>query len=507
VIRVAALLALLASASLGVTARADELPSADELAARSHQALGAERRPEDERETWSIRALGLEGTLETIRRGVDVTYLTALGPFRTARGSVRGEHWHQNENGETILDRPEPSQVERIVSTTVARVHQPVDAWEVATSFASGHVTRTFYDPRTYFILRTERTVAAHTTHTTYDDFRTDARGRTRAWHYAGGDDRPENDYNYRLLSDETAEVAEADVAIPHDRRTLVEFPAGLDVVRLPARIARDRIYVRLEIGGRGLDLLLDTGAAALTIDDAVADQLGLVGYGRNAETVAGTFQTRRVIAPLIGIGPLAMHDVVLRTAPFSERETPGTRAVGLLGFDFLDALGLKIDYAAGTVDAYRQATLVAPPGASPLDIRLNSGAPVARATIGEGAGDDFILDTGAAFSFVIFQRFARAHPDATAPLGDPRILSGSGVGGTLAYRTVVAKRVIVGPSLFADVAGAEAVSANAFGFDNEDGLIGADILRSFTIYLDYAGSRVFLGPRGRTAPSGKGRR
>ncbi|MBD5655469.1 MAG: aspartyl protease family protein [Candidatus Eremiobacteraeota bacterium] len=504
----AATAVLAALVAFGTPAHADDTPTADELAARSHLASAPERRPETEREMWSIRVGGLEGTLETMRRGADVAGTTLLGPFRTARGLVHGEHWHQNENGETILDRPEPSQTERVVAQSVARVRQPVDAWVVTTSFAGGHVTRTFYDPRTSYVVRTERTVAGRTTHTAFDDFRTDARGRTRSWHYSGGDERPENDFDYRLLHvAEDPQIDEADLAIPRDRRALVEFPTGVDVVRLPARIVDDRIYVRLQIGGRGLDFLLDTGAAALTIDDSVAQQLGLTTYGRNAVTVAGTFDSRRAIVPEIGLGPLVMHEVVLRTTPFSQREAHDTRIVGLLGFDFIDALGLKIDYAAGTVDAYRPGTLAAPPGTAPIDIRLNSGAPVGRATIGDATGEDFILDTGAAFSYVIFQRFARAHPDAVVPSGDGRVLSGSGIGGTMSYRAVVAKRLVLGSSIFADPVGAEAMSPNALGFDNEDGLIGADLLRSFSVYLDYAASRLYLGPRGRMpAPLGRHR-
>lgn len=501
-----ALLAFAASAVAPPSARADELPTAEELAARARLALG-ERRPESERETWSVRAGGLEGTLETVRRAADVTSTTTLGPFRTARGSLRGERWHQNENGETIVDRPEPSQTERVVAQSVARVHQPVDAWLVSTTFASSHVTRTYYDPRTGYVVRTEHTVAGHTTHVVFDDFRTDGRGRTRAWHYGGGDEHADNDYDYRLLRDDDApEVSDADVAIPHDRRTLVEFPAGSDVVRLPARIIGGRIYVRLQIGRRGLDFLLDTGAAALTIDDAVAQQLGLSAYGRTSQTVAGTFETRRVIAPLITLGPLALRDVVLRTVPFSQREAPDTRVVGLLGFDFIDALGLRIDYAAGTVDAYRPGALLPPPGAQPLEIRLNTGVPVGRVTVGEAMGDDFLFDTGAAFSYVLFQRFARAHPEAFALVPGNRVSTGSGVGGGLPYRTVVSKRLTIGATFFENAVGAQTMSPNALGFDNEDGLIGSDILKLFTVYLDYAAGRLFLAPRGRAPGPAKSR-
>lgn len=480
---------------------AQESFTPEELVARSHAASGFERRSESERELWIARVAGLDGTLETLRRGADLTSATTMGPFRTARGMSHGQRWHQNENGETVLDRPEPSQTERTVAQIVARVREPVDAWQLTTTFASGHVTRAYYDSRTFLNVRTERVVAGRTVRTTFEDFRTDARGHTRPWHYYGGDDRPENSYDFRLQRDDTTDaIAEAEVAVPRDRRTLVEFPAGVETVRLPARIENDRIYVRLEIAHRGLDFLLDTGAATLTIDQAVARELGLTVRGRAAQTVAGSFVTGRVIVPSVGIGSLTMRDVVMHTAPFASHEAQGTRVVGLLGFDFLDALAVRIDYAGGIVEAMRAGTLAAPPVATSLDIRLNSGTPVTRATIGDATGEDFIVDTGAAFPYVVFQRFARAHPDAIRTTGDGHTSFGSGVGGSMSYRAVGTKRIALGSWLLDDTLGVEALSPNALGFDNEDGLIGATILKNFTVLLDYPAGKLYLQPNGRAA-------
>ncbi len=479
-------------------AAAQELLAPDEIAARSRTATGFDRKPDIEREVWAVRASGLDGTLETLRRNGDLTSATTLGPFHTAHGIAHGVRWQQNDNGETILDRPEPSQVERIATQGAARVREPLDAWVVTTAYTSGHITRQFYDARTFYLVRTEKTTAGHTTRTTYDDFRADAHGHIRPWHYYGGDDRLENAYDYRLVRDDlSGNVSESDVEVPHDRRTLVEFPVGVETVRLPARIEDNRIYVRLDMLGRGLDFLLDTGAAALTIDESVAKSLGFAVRGRATQTVAGSFATGRVVVPTVTIGALSMRDVVFRTVPLSQNEAHGTRIVGLLGFDFLAACGIKIDYAHGTVDAMRPGTLTAPAGLTPLGVRLNAGTPVARATVGNASGDDFIIDTGAAFSYVLFQRFARAHPDAAAT-ADGRVRRGTGVGGSLSFRSVTAKRVTLGAWSFNDAVGVEAVSPNALGFDNEDGLIGADILKLFTVYLDYGTNRMYLAPNGR---------
>ncbi|MBC5800248.1 MAG: aspartyl protease family protein [Candidatus Eremiobacteraeota bacterium] len=474
-------------------ARADVLPSIDELFARERLASGAERRPATERETWDIRRDGLGGTLVTIHRGSDSISAMTLGPFHSARGSDRGQRWHQNDNGETVFERPDPSGNERIVARSVTRVREPVDAWLVSQAYAGGHVVRTYFDPRSYLIVRVDKSLAGRTSHTSYDDFRTDARGRTRAWHEFGGDDRPQTTFDYRLAHDELAPaLAPGTFTIPGDRRSLVEFPAGSRTVRLPARIENGRIYVRLTIAGRGLDFLLDSGAAAMSIDGALARRLGLPAYGRTMETVAGSFAASRVIVPQVGIGPLAMHDVVMRTIPISMREGTKTRVVGLLGFDFLDAVALRIDYAGGSVDVARPGSGAAPAGAVPLDVRLGSQIPLTRVTVGEATGNDFIVDTGAEFSLVLFQRFTHAHPELATPLGRG-VRSGAGIGGTMAYRDLVPQRLTLGPVLFEALPTVEALSPYALGFDDADGLVGSDVLRRFTVYLDYASNRGWL--------------
>ena len=492
-------LALAACAVMPVLARAQDSPSVDELLARNRLASGADRRPESERENWTLRSGGLAGTLETLRRGPDNVTVTMLGPFHTERGVERGQRWHQNDNGETVIDRAEPSQTERPTAQTLARVREPIDGWQLTTTYGSGHVLRDYYDARTYLLVRTEKTVAGLTVETNFDDFRADARGRLRAWHYYGNDERLGTDFDYRLARDEPAPaIAENELAVPRDRRNLVEFPPGAESVRLPARIENGRIYVRLLVGGRGLDFLLDSGASSLLVDESVAHALKLAAYGKGTRTVAGTFATSRVIAPLVSIGPLVMRDVVMRTIPIVAHDTPGTHVVGLLGFDFLDAVGIKLDYANGTVDALRPGSLAAPPGAVALDVRLNSQTPAARATVADAAGDDFVIDTGTDLAVVVFQRFARAHPDAIVSLPDERVRFGTAVGGSLGYRPIATRRLELGSLVFDDAAAVEALSPDALGFDNKDGLIGSDLLRRFTVYLDYAADRVYLAPAAR---------
>jgi hypothetical protein len=480
-------------------------PSAQEIVARNRVASGADRRPSAERETWLARSDGLSGTLEVLQQGSDSAATLTLGPFRSRRGILGGRRWHQNDNGETVIDA-ELAREDRGGSESVTRAREPVDAWVVTTTFANGRATRAFYDARTFLLVRTEKSGNGHTTRTSYDDFRTDARGRTRAAHFFGSDERPETDFDFRLERDDArATVAESDVAIPANRRTLVEFPAGVAGVRLPARVVRGRIYVRLTVAGRALDFLLDSGAAHIVLDDAVARSLGLAAYGRTTQTVAGNFATQRVIVPNVAIGPLAMHDVVMRTGPIAIDEGAHTRVVGLLGFDFFADAGLKIDYAAGTVDAARPGTMLAPAGAVPLELRLSAQVPVVSATVDDSPAADFIVDTGAEFDAVLFPRFVRTRPESGSAF-EPDVDHGRGIGGAVAYRPLALRRMTLGALTLTDLDAALALAPNALGVDAQDGLIGAGILERFSVYLDYASNRLLLVP-GSRAPAAPLRR
>ncbi len=473
-------------------------PSPAELVARNRAAAGRER-DGAERESWSVHSSGLSGTLAVIRQGADSSATMLLGPFRTQQGSVHGQRWHQNDNGETVVERPEPSQTERPLSESVERVREPSEAWAVTSTFASGHVKRTYYDARSYLVVRSEKTAGGRTIRTTYDDFKPDARGRLRAAHYFGGDDRPGSDFDYRLVSDEpVAAAGPAELAVPNSRRALVEFPPGATSVRLPARIEAGRIYVRLTIGARALDFLLDSGSSSIALDEAVARSLGLLAYGRTSETIAGTFAAQRVIVPALGLGPLVMHDVVVRTGPLAENEGAHTRVVGLLGFDFLDAVGLKVDYGAGTVDALRPGAWVAPPGSIPLPIRLNAQVPVMAVTVGEATGEDFIVDTGTPFDLVLFQRFVRAHAATAGTVTSGAVRYGNGVGGSVPYRPFATDRMTLGPLAFSKPAAVAALPPAALGFDTNDGLVGSGALAHFSVFFDYAGERLYLAPPAR---------
>jgi len=460
--------------------------------------------PASEVEDWTISQQGLTGTEHVVRRGDDRSATLVLGPFTTRSGTVGGQAWHQNENGYTILDPVEPSQSARVLSQSLAHRVQP-DRYVITETLSNGLLRRTFYDPADLSVMRLELERSRRVFHVEYSDFRPGPNGRRKAWLERGSDDRG-NTYEARLTADQPgATVDDLLLAVPPDRRTLVEFPADRDEVRLPASVDGGRIHVTVNINGYPLTFLLDSGASGIFINPEAALELHLKSYGSAAMTVAGTFASTRVIAPAVNIGPIVMHDVVMGTIPLDSPEGTGDRVVGLLGYDFIAGTALRVTYgnewSSGQVDAIRPSAFSPPPLATAsMPIRLNQQVPVVHVDIGGAASDDFIVDTGAEAPVILFDRFVKAHPTAVADRGigtgfDPDQSAVFGVGGRVPIMPLRLSSFRFADLEFKNFIVLRAEDPGAFGDYRDDGLLGALFLRYFTLYLDYPHGRLYFEP------------
>jgi predicted aspartyl protease len=489
---------------------AADIPDLATLRANAAAAVGTV--PANEARTIAFTLDGLPGTRTLLRSGDDYLESTSYGPLQRARGTLAGRHWHQNENGETVLEEPDPGHAAKeAYETTIARVETPVAGYAVSSLNSKGFGSREYIDATTWRVVRRESITSSGTSVVTYDDFRTVA-GYTTPFHWTIDDGHPENAGEYRVTEEHIGSVTAADLAIPPPRRALVEFPAGATSVALPARAARDVFVVRLTIGGRGCDFMLDTGASGIVIDDDVASALHLTAYGATSNGAnAGRYVSRTVVASHVAVGDLSMHDVVMRTIPHlgAERSTDDFRIVGLLGFDFIDAVSLKLDYDAGTITATRADAFVPPSGAEayPLDVRLGTGQPMIDVRVNGSLGERFVLDTGAYGSILIDDYFARRYPDAMVDEGhgEGRTRRYYGVGGSFSTQPYQLSSVELGAVRFKDFVAYRVTSASSYG-GNIDGQVGSELLKYFTVFTDYARGKVYLQTNefGRSA-SGQG--
>ncbi len=497
-VRVVTLAGAAGLALLTLPAQAEEpLPDSATIRERSSAAVGAE--PPNYHEVVTYTTPSSSGKTETFQRGSDYRVIDDEGPLHTESGMVGGERWHQNANGHTVMeydDRAAPGREER--TTTVRRVTTPVDAYLVTRLTKGGYGTREYFDPTTYYPIRRENVQPSGTIVYEYGAFKAFAK-RHLASHWTRLDvaSKELTTFDRTVFTDDDP-GADA-VALRPNRRRLVEFPESVGTVDLAARLTEDDQWiVRVMIGDRGLDFTLDTGASDIAIDGGVAKQLGLqlVNPSVNASN-AGRYASGSVIVPEMRVGDLTLHGAVVDIAPLAFDVGDAVKSVGLLGFDFLAESQFTLDYEHKriTVTRYEDARPPSDPRTQMLPIRLNSEQPYVTTTVNGVTTDRMIFDTGAAGSMMFFDSFTRRHPDAL-PERDRRAGSQEffGVGGAFKTAPYLVPHLLVGRFDFTDFIAYKTISAAVYD-TSDDGVLGPDFFRIFTVGLDYPNGRIFLTP------------
>ena len=484
-----ALLLVLSACLLQSPASAQSLPTADELIAKHAAAVGAA--PKIYRET--IVSTGTLGSTKTMhfQIGDDYRDVFERGGLHTEEGSFKGEGWSQNANGITLAQSDDPA-TERAdnVAKVVTRVTTPVDAFVVSQLNPQKYGTRTFYDPATYMIVRRESIRPTATRTYTYEGFaKFGARTLAKRWTESSPKDLLEQHYDRAEYVEN--DVVPAEVEEPGSRRTLVEFPPGVTDVKLPAHFVQKQIDVGLTIGGRTVDFTLDSGASTILMDPDLAKQLGLPLINKRSEVAAQRFTGFDVIVPEIHIGSLVMKNIAVSVAPMPAVHPDGTKPMGLLGFDFLAQLGVTIDYEHQVVSVTPAESFKAPAGTTtyPLDVLLDDGIPTVSIKIGKTVAKKMMFDTGFVGELIFFDEFARRNAGTFGPsIGEGHMF---GVGGRVPVSYYNFPTLDIGNIHFREY---EAATMPSGSYDYEyDGLIGTEMLRNFTVSLDYTNARVYL--------------
>lgn len=504
-------LPVFASPLLGApSAAAEPVPDAAAIRARVRAAVGD--LPEAYRETdETTTSTGTTTVEHDYRRGRDLRFTFDTGRFHTERGIFQAAAWHMNDNGQVVMDQPDPGQAApEHLTTTVTAIHAPVEGYLIATLNARGYGVKEYVDGTAWQYVRRERIGGTGTIVLTYDDVRAD-HGRTFAHHVHVENGVARTTSDLRIVEYAPGDVDASEVAIPKPRRALVEFPPGAASAELPARFGPSHVYVRVTIGGRGLDFVLDSGASGITIDRGVARELGLPEFDKHSAVTAGRYETARTIVPEMRIGELVMRDVAVQEVPQGWNTAEGVKEVGLLGFDFLAELGVTLDYEHQRVTVVPSARYVPPndPHTIPIDVRIGNGQPLATVALNGAVGERWILDTGGAGTFLVFDYFARRHPEALrdATAGFPRrALQIHGIGGDVPAQAYQIESLRLGDVNFAGFVGYLVPPGSAYA-QSADGVVGTEFLKLFTLGFDYANSRVYLVPNrdGRTAMGIKG--
>ncbi|HXW77030.1 MAG TPA: aspartyl protease family protein [Candidatus Eremiobacteraceae bacterium] len=463
-------------------------------------------------EVDDITTGGMTGTWRSVSAGDIYADTQTLGPFTTRSGTNNGYDWAQDENGIVThiqgvhqrgdVDLRALDEAVKQPSSDVkllGEITTPVSAYVVEVNPPDGRREWLMYDTTTGLLDRVESIYPTNREVDTYADYRTQ-NGITEAWSGTSSDGDPHDDFAWTIKSlTYGAPVDPAELVVPQSR-PFVTFPIGSASEKLPIRIIDGDIIITLTVNGRGYDFQLDSGSSDINVDYAAAQQMGLTLYGQSTGGGVGKVIEAASVIPSVSVGNLTMTNVAVTVLPFSFFEDAKTKVVGLVGYDFIASMVLRIDYDDGSGEAYPLGTYTPASDAFVLPVALDDQVPIVSAQIGQSIGDHFVLDTGASVGFV-FSTFANAHPADLRDQGSGSRLSefipfmeAEGVGGSVAIKPTQVKVFNVGGVSFDEWIVYVEDSASLAGEDY-DGLIGYDFLKYFSLVFDYRDSFIYLEP------------
>jgi hypothetical protein len=284
-------------------------------------------------------------------------------------------------------------------------------------------------------------------------------------------------------------------------------FEPGADSTGwLPVDLYRDRyIYVSARVNGEPTDAVIDSGAGATVIDEALATRLGLkLESGVTARGVGGNVPAKMARNVTLQLGRLTLSlpaAVVINLSGIEQQLGRGMPVI--VGRDVFQTVIVDVNYARSLLALRAAGSFTPDPGVRPLSLDVTDGRYQIYGQIDLLAPARFDLDTGSAEALILFGPYVDAHKllRGRTPLSTREI---GGVGGSSVGKLGTIARLRLGAGGSVDLRGVPTEfhdgSTGALAKDSAAGLIGAGLLKRFRVVFDAAQRRLYLQP---TTPAG----
>ncbi len=267
--------------------------------------------------------------------------------------------------------------------------------------------------------------------------------------------------------------------------------------------VATDPLPIlRVEVGGRSVYFLIDTGAPDLAIDKDFAAELGLKASDAGQGIFAGGQHAAMLksLLPQIAIGPVQVRNVPVALMPLRDFALkPGIRIDGVVGTGFLRHFLATLDYPRGVLvlrprsDSAAFETDMARKGAAIVPLWLTGDHFLfARARIGNGPEGLFNIDTGLAGGGL---QGTKATLDAANIVPDESKAE-TGMGGGAPVRSVPFRAdASLGGLTVRDVAGIYTPDGDQFGIFpfKVAGTLSHGFFRQHALTFDFAAMRLVV--------------
>lgn len=283
-----------------------------------------------------------------------------------------------------------------------------------------------------------------------------------------------------------------------------LQAPSRALIAEVPFRLVANKICVDATVNGAGpFPFVFDSGSPPVVLDEDLANQLEIergpefqVG-GAGASTMRGAM-ARGVRIGRDGLNLGQQQTIVMPLTRFLG-PTSGMPIAGLLGNYLGRRYTLEIDYDKSVLRFYDPDEYEYDGPGHMLDARFSSGHVIVDATVTPRGGEPrtlpFILDTGSRLGLTLNTPTVNQHNllDAT-----PTILAavGHGVGGRITHPVGRVERFsIAGFDIDNPVTTFSQDQGGILASEHVAGIVGADLLKRFTLILDYQRRRVILEP------------
>ena len=258
--------------------------------------------------------------------------------------------------------------------------------------------------------------------------------------------------------------------------------PAGIaswtfgDATPFPFTMTHDRMLVDATINGVKGRFILDTGAAAIVLDDAFAQRAhaDVLNGSDKAYMVYGEVETRARKLKSVTIGNATLHDVTAFSQDFNKVGDGSfrfERLDGLIGFDIFAGAIVRLNVYGSTMAILDPNTDLSAEKGLPMMVDLSQGVPIVPMMLNKSTPVNAALDTGNP-GIILFG------PDLISKYHF-KVFNGCANIDTLS----------IGPIVYT------AESACEFGMAANYMLLGFDFLKHFDFVFDYPHGRMFMTP------------
>ncbi|MHC5062650.1 MAG: aspartyl protease family protein [Planctomycetota bacterium] len=282
------------------------------------------------------------------------------------------------------------------------------------------------------------------------------------------------------------------------------------DQVEVPMQVFENGLYpsafalVKVVIGGRVANLLLDTGASIHVLSSELAAKLDMESRGTlKALGASASRKAKRWRLPTIYLGGVELHQqeaMLMNSVSIFDRieQQHGIEISGLLGAPAFKFAPVTLDFETGNMIYYQPGGFEAPKQAFVLDLSTLHGIPVLEASLADADPARFIIDTGHSNPLLIHGPYARRH-DLLRRKDELFRYGMQGVFGlTEAYMGLLPS-VFLGAAEVTDLPATVVSEQSRKGLAHNDdsaGNIGLALLARFRVTFDFPANKLYLEPR-----------